>query len=51
MDQADFLHVDKYQENILWKFDFLNEGKYKSFLQTDTIISGNHSQPCLNYPK
>ena len=44
IDQADFLHVDKYQD-FLWKFDFLNEDKYKSFLQADTIISANHSQP------
>ena len=51
MDQADVLHVDKYQEDILQKFDFLNEGKYKSFLQTNTIISGKPQPAMFKLPK
>ena len=28
------------------KFDFLRDDKHKSFLQSDTIVFGGHSQAC-----
>ena len=31
--------------------DFLPEYKHESFLQTDSITMGVHSQACLKYPK
>ena len=39
------------KKEIRDKFNFLHEDKHQSFLETDIIVFGGHSQTCPKYPK
>ena len=40
-----------FQRRMMYKYDFLSEGKHQSLLQAGSIIFTGHSYVCPKYPE